>query len=95
MTQDLSAFARQLKATLGVEEKEKIRMTIQNIESFTSGLDEFVSNYQNIVSDQDQENIQLILENLKNFTLVLHTDLNKEIISWGKETIENERCYLC
>jgi len=79
MTQDLSAFARQLKATLGVEEKEKIRMTIQNIESFTSGLDEFVSNYQNIVSDQDQENIQLILENLKNFTLELHTDLDKEI----------------
>mgnify|MGYP001441771028 CR=1 FL=1 len=33
MTQDLSAFARQLRATLGEEEKDKIRLTIKNIES--------------------------------------------------------------
>ena len=29
MTQDLSAFARQLKATLGEEEKDKIRLVVQ------------------------------------------------------------------
>ena len=49
MTQDLSAFARQLKATLGDEEKDRIRLTIKNVESFTAQLDTFVQNYQNII----------------------------------------------
>ena len=31
LTQDLSAFARRLKATLGEEEKDKIRLVIQKI----------------------------------------------------------------
>ena len=57
MTQDLSAFARQLRATLGEEEREKIRLTINNIESFTAQLDSFIHNYQNIIS----EKIKIIL----------------------------------
>ena len=55
LTQDLSAFARRLKATLGEEEKDKIRLTIQNIESFTAGLDTLIQESQNIISEKDKE----------------------------------------
>ena len=83
MTQDLSAFARQLKATLGEEEKNKIRSTIENIESFTSGLDTFVQNYQDIISVDDKKNISTTLENLKDITSDLNNGINTEIIKLG------------
>ncbi len=79
LTQDLSAFARQLKATLGVEERERIRLTIQNIESFTAGLDSFIQNYQNIISDNDKNNFQSTMENLRDVTAELKEGINKEI----------------
>ena len=80
MTQDLSAFARQLKATLGEEEKDKIRLTIKNIESFTAGLDTLIQNYQNIISDKDKNNFQSTIQNLKKITSDLNNSINKEII---------------
>ena len=79
MTQDLSAFARQLKATLGEEEKDKIRLTIKNIESFTAGLDTFVQNYQNIISDQDKEYFRSTMKNLSDVTAKLKEGINIEI----------------
>ena len=42
LTEDLSSFARQLKSTLGEEEKDNIRLIIKNIESFTASLDTFI-----------------------------------------------------
>ena len=80
MTQDLSAFARQLKATLGDEEKDKIRLTIKNIESFTSGLDTFVQNYQNILSDKDKINVSSTLKNLNDITFGLNNGINEELV---------------
>ena len=79
MTQDLSAFARQLKATLGEEEKDKIRLTIQHIESFTAGFDTLIQDYQTLISDQDKDNFQATLQNIKNITSELNNGINKEI----------------
>ena len=79
LTQDLSAFARQLKATLGAEERDRIRLTIQNIESFTAGLDTFIQNYQNIISDKDKNNFQSTMKNLNDVTAELKEGINKEI----------------
>ena len=79
LTQDLSAFARRLKATLGEEEKDKIRLTIQNIESFTADLDTFVHNYRDIVSEQDRKNFQEFIKNLNGVVKDLKYGVNQEI----------------
>ena len=79
MTQDLSAFARQLKATLGEEEKDKIRLTIKNIESFTAQLDSFIQNYQNIISETDRNHFHLTMKNLRDVSDELKEGINKEI----------------
>ena len=79
LTQDLSAFARRLKATLGEEEKDKIRLTIQNIESLTAGLDTFVFNYRNMVSETDKKNFQDFIKNLNGTVKDLKYGVNKEI----------------
>ena len=79
LTQDLSAFARRLKATLGEEEKDKIRLTIKNIESFTADLDTFIHNYRDIVSEQDRKNFQEFMKNLNGAVKDLKYGVNKEI----------------
>ena len=72
MTQDLSAFARQLKAILGKEEGDKIRLTIKNIESFTAQLD-------SLISAKDINNFQTTMKNLRDVTAELKEGINKEI----------------
>ena len=72
MTQDLSAFARQLKAVLGKEEGDKIRLTIKNIESFTAQLD-------SLISAKDRNNFQATMKNMRDFTAELKEGINKEI----------------
>ena len=72
MTQDLSAFARQLKAILGKEEGDKIRLTIKNIESFTAQLD-------SLMSAKDKNNFQTTMKNLRDVTAELKEGINKEI----------------
>jgi len=79
ITQDLAAFARNLKATLGEEEKDKIRFTIRNIESLTAELDTFIYNYRNIVSDKDKKNFQDFMKNLNGAVKDLKYGVNKEI----------------
>ena len=79
LTQDLSAFARQLKATLGEEEKDNIRQTLQNIESFTAVLDTFTYNNRNIISDSDRKQFQDFLKNLNGAVKDLKYGINKEI----------------
>ena len=78
MTKDLSAFARQLKATLGEEEKNKIRSIIKNIDSFTYGLDSLIQNYQNIITEVDKNNIHNILENFNKISTSLNKTIDKE-----------------
>ena len=72
MTQDLSAFARQLKAILGKEEGDKIRLTIKNIESFTAQLD-------SLISAKDKNNFQTTMKNLRDVTAELKEGINKEL----------------
>ena len=72
MTQDLSAFARQLKAILGKEEGDKIRLTIKNIESFTAQLD-------SLISAKDRNNFQTTMKNLRDVTAELKEGVNNEI----------------
>ena len=72
MTQDLSAFARQLKAILGKEEGDKIRLTIKNIESFTAQLD-------SLISAKDINNFQTTMKNMRDVTVELKEGINKEI----------------
>ena len=52
ITQDIGIFARRLKATLGEEERDRIRNTVINIESLTSELDGFVKGYIQLTADQ-------------------------------------------
>ena len=68
-----------LKATLGEEEKDKIRLTIRNIESLTAELDTFIYNYRNIVSDKDKKNFQDFMKNLNGAVKDLKYGVNKEI----------------
>ena len=79
LTQDLSAFARRLKATLGEEEKDKIRFTIQNVESLTSELDSLAFNYGRIITDEDKKNIKDFIKNLNGVVKDLKYGINKEI----------------
>ena len=79
LTQDLSAFARRLKATLGEEEKDKIQLTFQNIESLTSELDTFIKNNRNFVTDTDRKNFQDFIKNLNGAVKDLKYGINKEI----------------
>ena len=72
MTQDLYAFARQLKAILGKEEGDKIRLTIKNIESFTAQLD-------SLISAKDRNNFQTTMKNLRDVTAELKEGVNNEI----------------
>ncbi len=65
ITQDIGVFARRLKATLGEEEKDRIRGIIFNIESLTSELDNFVKDYGSILSNTEKESIKEILDNFK------------------------------
>ena len=72
MTQDLSAFSRQLKAILGKEEGDKIRLTIKNIESFTAQLD-------SLISAKDKNHFQTTMKNMRDVTVELKEGINKEI----------------
>jgi len=65
ITRDIGVFARRLKATLGEEEKDRIRNTILNIESLTSELDGFVKGYRDVLSQSEKENLKEIVINLK------------------------------
>ena len=65
ITQDIGVFARRLKATLGEEEKDRIRNTILNIESITSELDGFVKGFRDVLSKSERENLKEIVTNLK------------------------------
>ena len=80
MTYDLSAFARQLKSTLGDEERTNIQMTIKNLESFSKELDNFIKNNQNLISNEDRNNFQITIKNLKDLSTELKEGVNKEII---------------
>ena len=55
ITQDIGVFARRLKATLGEEEKDRIRNTILNIEK----------GYRDVLSKPERESLKEIVNNLK------------------------------
>ena len=91
ITQDLGVFARKLKALLGDEEKERIRSTIENIESMTNELDQFVKNYKDIINDSDKEQISQFTQNLNSASKVLESgiELNMDKLRSILDDIEN------
>ena len=79
MTHDLSAFARQLKSTLGDREKENIQMTLKNMESFSMKLDAFISSHENLISNEDKNNFQLTIKNLRELSSELKNGIDVEM----------------
>ena len=79
LTQDLSAFARRLKATLGEEEKNNIQKTLVNLESLTAQLDTLAEDYNALLTDKDRENIRELIKNLSGTVKDLKYGINKEI----------------
>ena len=79
MTHDLSAFARQLKSTLGDDEKNNIQMTLKNMESFSTNLSQFITNHQNIISDEDKNNFQTTIRNLRELSNELKNSMTGEM----------------
>ena len=79
MTHDLSAFARQLKSTLGDDEKNNIQMTLKNMESFSTNLSQFITNHQNIISDEDKNNFQTTIRNLRELSNELKNGMTGEM----------------
>ena len=65
LTQDLGAFARRLKATLGKQEKDNIQNAILNVETLTGEMINLVKDYRNVLSDEERDNIKQFTENLK------------------------------
>ena len=65
LTQDLGAFARRLKATLGQQEKDNIQNAILNVETLTGEMINLVKDYRNVLSDEERNNIKQFTENLK------------------------------
>lgn len=85
LTQDLGAFARRLKATLGEEQKENIQNTISNVETLTKEMVDFVQEYRNVLSDEERENIKKFTENLKISTESFKTATNELETSLKKD----------
>ena len=86
LTQDLGAFARRLKATLGEEEKVNIQNAISNIEALTKEMVGFIKEYRNVLSDEERDNIKQFTENLKistesfkSSTTELETNLKEDL----------------
>ena len=79
LTQDLGAFARRLKATLGEEQKDQIRAIITNIESITINLESFTNNYKEILNTEDKEKIQLFINNLHSVSEELNSGIKRDL----------------
>lgn len=91
LTQDIGAFARRLKATLGEEEREKIQGTISNIEQFTHEMVNFMKESRTLISEKERDNIRQFTQNLKestesfkSATTELETTLKKDLKSIEK-----------
>ncbi len=79
LTQDLGAFARRLKATLGEEQKDQIRTLIKNLESITTNLESFSENHKEIITSEDKENIHVFLRNLTSTSEELQSGIKTDI----------------
>jgi len=65
ITQDLAVFTRRLKAVLGEEQKDDIRMTLSNVNSLSSELDSILKDLHSLITgDEDRKNINEFFENL-------------------------------
>ena len=63
LTQDIGDFARTLNETFGAEQKNQVIDAIENFNNFTSDLELFISNNQDVITPEDKENLHLILSN--------------------------------
>ncbi|MBC8213707.1 MAG: MCE family protein [Candidatus Marinimicrobia bacterium] len=78
ITQDIGAFARRLKATLGENEEVKIKQTIANLESLSSETTDLIKDFRDVLSDEEKNNLRNFSNNLKNITDSLKLYLNND-----------------
>ena len=71
MTQDLAAFARQLKAVLGDEQRNSIKEIITSIESLSKNFDKLVVDYKNMISLEDKKKINNSISNIEKVSELL------------------------
>ena len=65
ITQDLAVFTRRLKAILGEEQKDDIRMTLSNVNSLSNELDSILKDLHSLITgEDDRKNINEFFENL-------------------------------
>ena len=65
ITQDLAVFTRRLRAVLGEEQKDDIRMTLSNVNSLSNELDSILKDLHSFITgDEDRKNINEFFENL-------------------------------
>tara|TARA_B100001123_G_C15241513_1_gene999288 strand:+ start:383 stop:1315 length:933 start_codon:yes stop_codon:yes gene_type:complete len=84
ITQDLAVFTRRLKAILGEEQKDDIRMTISNINSLSHELDSIIKDLHSLMSaKEDRKNIGDFFNNLNSASKNINdmTSENKDQIS--------------
>ncbi len=94
ITQDIGVFARRLKATLGEEEKDRIRNTVLNIESLTKELDEFVKSYREVLSQTEKNELKTIISNLGEASNTINEKMDgdfSEILSNFKDVSEHSK----
>ena len=77
MTQDLAAFARQLKSVLGDEQKESIKGIILSLETMSENLDGMIMNYKNIISVDQKEKVKNSILNIENASKLLLSEFEK------------------
>ena len=86
MTQDLGAFARRLKATLGENEKIYIQESLKSIKSLTNRLDSLIYDMRLLISEQERKDISNVINNInsssesiKEFSGILNVELSKDL----------------
>jgi len=75
ITQDIGAFARRLKATLGDKEELKIKQTIVNLEILTSETSKLIKDFRDILTNEEKNKLQEFTYNLKDITDSLKLNL--------------------
>lgn len=78
LTQDLAAFARRLRATLGEEEKNSLQETIRNIETLTTELTLLTKDARAVVTEEERAEIRQMIINFRIISDSLKSDLDME-----------------
>ena len=77
MTQDLAAFARQLRSVLGEEQKQSIKEIIASIELLSNNFNNLIVGYKDIISKEEKKKINNSISNVEKASEVLLSQFEK------------------